>query len=55
MASRTFKSSARSSPPEPQSLKYPGFSANCYMKSEDTFDLKLYPFWAELRADPRGT
>jgi hypothetical protein len=26
-----------------------------YMKSEDTFDLKLYPFWAELRADPRGT
>ena len=26
-----------------------------YMESEDTFDLKVYPFWAELRADPRGT
>ena len=26
-----------------------------HMESEDTFDLKVYPFWAELRADPRGT
>ena len=25
------------------------------MESEDTLDLKVYPFWAELRADPRGT
>jgi hypothetical protein len=29
MASRTFKSPAKSSPPERQSLKFPGFSANC--------------------------
>jgi hypothetical protein len=26
-----------------------------HMESEDTFDLKVNPFWAELRADPRGT
>jgi hypothetical protein len=26
-----------------------------HMESEDTFDLNVYPFWAELRADPRGT
>ena len=26
-----------------------------HMESEDTFDLKVYPFWVELRADPRGT
>jgi hypothetical protein len=26
-----------------------------HMESEDTFDLKVYPFWAELRGDPRGT
>jgi hypothetical protein len=26
-----------------------------HMESEDTFDLKVYPFWAELRANPRGT
>jgi hypothetical protein len=28
---------------------------NACMESEDTFDLKVYPLWAELRADPRGT
>jgi hypothetical protein len=26
-----------------------------YMESEDTFDLKVYPFRAELRADLRST
>ncbi len=25
-----------------------------HLESEDTFDLRVYPFWAELRADPRG-
>jgi hypothetical protein len=26
-----------------------------HMESEDIFDLKGLPFWAELRADPCGT